>query len=138
MYSCTSTEKEILNKILQSLKDGNEYGNKREQFKFGGGGFSYSKGRNSSGSKSGPGSSNYGFGSGRYSYEDFFKRSHGSYQSSYDSGYKDGSSSGSKPKILEPKLDDYAVLGLSESATSTEIKKQFYKLAREHHPGRRV
>lgn len=129
MTLCGKEERDILNTIWKSLKDGNEYGNRREQFK--------------------PGR-------GKSHYEDFFNRSHGSYRpsgSSYDSGNKERNTGGSRPgssnygsgnenkgggsqtKSFKWELDDYAVLGLFKPATLSDVKKQYYKLAREHHPG---
>lgn len=117
MSLCGGAEKEIIFKIWKSLKDGNDYGNKRDHFKSGrgsyqSGGSSYDsgyKGRNSGGGS----------------------RPGGSYRGS---GYEN-KSGGSQPESFKPKLDDYAILGLSKPATLSDIKKNFYKLAKEHHPG---
>lgn len=117
MSACGGTEKEIIFKIWKSLKDGNEYGSKRDHFKSGrgsyqSGGSSYDsghQGRNSGGSRPG-----------------------GSYRGS---GYENRGG-GSQPESFKPKLDDYAILELSKPATLSDIKKNFYKLAKEHHPGR--
>lgn len=124
-FGGTAEEQRILNTIWKSLKDGNEYGGyKREQFKSG---------------------------RGRNQYDDF-NRSHGSYRpggSSYDSGHKGKSYGGSGSsnygagseeksggtKTFKCELDDYAILGVAKLATQSDIKKQYYKLALEHHPG---
>ena len=41
---------------------------------------------------------------------------------------------GSKPNT--PKKDYYKILDLNKSATSSDIKKQYFKLAKEWHPDR--
>lgn len=125
MVFCGKAEKDILNIIMKSLKDGNESGFK-------------------------PGFRS-GFKSDRNRYEDFHNKSRGSYGgSSYDSGGSKGrdsggagssnygsghedKSSGSQAKKFS--LDDYEILGLSKTATLSDVKKQYRKLALEHHPG---
>lgn len=115
MLLCRGAEKEILKIIKNSLKDGNESGfrsgfkserNRDEDRSRG----AYDGGSNSGGSRGSGGSSNYGSGQG---HED--------------------ESSGSQAKSFS--LDDYEILGLPKTATLSDVKKQFRKLALEHHPG---
>lgn len=115
----TTLERDIMVKICKSLKDGNDYGYKRDQS---------GRGNRSHGSYR-PGGSSYD-----YRHKD---RSYGgswSGGSSHGSGSQD-KSGGSQAKRFECELDSYAILGLTKAATQSDIKKQFRKLALEHHPG---
>lgn len=35
---------------------------------------------------------------------------------------------------IDPKIDYYKVLGLQMGASDSQIKQNFYKMAKEHHP----
>lgn len=117
MSISSGAEKNVLYTIWKSLKDREEFSGRREQYKSG---------------------------HGRYDKDYFGNRSHGSYRpggSNYGSGYKDkdyDESRGSQPKSAKCAQDNYTILGISRTATPSEIKKSYYKLAREHHPGRLI
>lgn len=106
MTSSVGAEKNLLFTIWKSLKDG------RDEFKSGHKNYQKDNSRNSS-------HGTYGS-----------SRSGGS---SYGSGYKDNG--GSQTNSVKGDLDSYAILGISRTATQSEIKKSYMKLAREHHPG---
>lgn len=123
---------------------GDSYG--REQHGFGYNREGFHKSQRSHGSHSGD--SNHGYrreqyGSKSNNKDDFYYKSHGTYgsktgDSNYGSGYKDEGSSKSKPEKEISSQDNYAILGVGKNASLSEIKKSYYKMAKEHHPGRQT
>ncbi|XP_037046879.1 uncharacterized protein LOC119081777 isoform X2 [Bradysia coprophila] len=139
MAFCENSEKKILTTIWKSLKDPHD--SHRDKFKSGRNSYNHDDFNKSHRSGYDDGSQH---GSRqKYDYEyDFFKNFRGSGSnksggSSYDSGNKGGPSGGSQSKSFKS-LDDYAILGLPQSATQSDIKKRFYQLAREHHPDKNM
>lgn len=125
-----SSDRETVLKILASLNARKEHGNRRSNFGqrsyFGESGH---KSDRSSGFRPG-GHSKYSS-QGGFNYEEFFRKTYGSY--SKGSGSHQNESGRTQPK--PPELDDNDVLGLGKTAAKVEVKKRYRELALEHHPG---
>lgn len=122
------SKNKILMTIWTSLKEPHD----RDKFKSGHDSYShYSRSTGSGYYQKSREDHRSGYGNG---YEEFFKNFRGSgsgRSGGYGQGSKGANSEGSSSKIVQ----DFAILGLPQSATKSDIKKRFYQLAKEHHPG---